>query len=102
MSKIKDGFIKEKFNYTSNINYSGNNIIEKSSIFFNGQNRSKEGDKYIYNYLENYLYHTSYIQEGINIYSFSIDPENYQPHGSCNFSKIDHCCALTESNFLSN
>lgn len=89
MSKIKDGFIKEKFNYTSNINYSGNNIIEKSSIFFNGQNRSKEGDKYIYNYLENYLYHTSYIQEGINIYSFSIDPENYQPHGSCNFSKID-------------
>ena len=23
------------------------------------------------------------------MYSYSLDPENYQPKGSCNFSKID-------------
>ena len=37
----------------------------------------------------NYLYHINEIEEGINLYSYSIDPIDYQPKGSCNFSRID-------------
>ena len=36
-----------------------------------------------------YKYHSNSPENGINIYSFSLNPENRQPHGSCNFSKID-------------
>ena len=89
LDKIKNGFIKEKFNYTSNINYSGSNLVLKSQIFQNGQIRSFDHDKYFYNYLKSYLYHMNEIEEGINLYSYSIDPIDYQPKGSCNFSRID-------------
>jgi len=88
-NKIKNGFIKDKFNYTSNLESTGKNIITKNSIHQNGQVRSLEEDKYLYNYLISYLYHSGSSEEGINLYSYSLDPENYQPKGSCNFSKID-------------
>ena len=89
LSKIKNGNVKEKFNYTSELNYSGNNIIEKSMILNNGQVKSSDNNKYFYSYLQSYLHHTSNIEEGINLYSFSLDPENSQPMGTINFSKID-------------
>ena len=89
LDKIKNGFLKQKFNYTSKINNTGDNLVLKSQLFQNGQIRSFENDAYFYNYLSTYLNHRSYIKEGINSYSYSIDPENYQPKGSCNFSRID-------------
>lgn len=89
LSKIKNGFIKEKFNYTSQINYSGSNCIENTTFFNNGLERFQREDKYLYNYLQYYLFHSSIINEGINMFSFSLNPESYQPSGSCNFSKID-------------
>jgi len=101
-NKIKNGYIKDKFNYTSNLNSSGENIITKNSIHQNGQIRCLEEDKYLYNYLINYLYHTGSVEEGINTYSYSLDPENYQPKGSCNFSKIDDLIIeLTLSSLIS-
>ena len=88
-NKIKNGKIKEKFNYTTKIGYSGENIVNKSLILNNGQIRSAEKNKYFYSYLQSYLYHTSSVEEGINMFSFSLDPENSQPMGSSNLSKID-------------
>lgn len=88
-NKIKNGKIKEKFNYTTKISYSGENIVNKSLILNNGQIRSAEKNKYFYSYLQSYLYHTSFVEEGINMFSFSLDPENSQPMGSSNLSKID-------------
>ena len=32
----------------------------------------------------------SSLQRDINVYSFAIHPEDHQPSGTCNFSKIDH------------
>ena len=45
--------------------------------------------QHLYAPLTSYLYHNGCAEEGINLYSYSLDPENYQPKGSCNFSKID-------------
>lgn len=89
LNKIKNGFIKEKFNYTSRINYSGKSCIENTTFFNNGLERFQKDDKYLYNYLQYYLFHNSIINEGVNMFSFSLNPESYHPSGSCNFSKID-------------
>lgn len=89
LNKIKNGNIKEKFNYTSNIKYSGSNLVLNSQIHHNGQNRSGYFDKNFYNYIKTNLFHSNTIEEGINMYSFSIDPENFEPRGSCNFTKIE-------------
>ena len=30
------------------------------------------------------------LEQEINMFSFAIHPEDHQPSGACNFSKIDH------------
>lgn len=100
-SKIKNGFLNQKFNYTDSIN-NGTNIIKRSKIIHNGQERTADKDKFYYNYIEPYIYHSNSPVEGINIFSFSLQPENYQPHGSCNYSKIDDIVLeMTLSNNIS-
>ena len=34
--------------------------------------------------------HTSQMKERINVYSFALKPEEHQPSGTCNFSRIDN------------
>ena len=40
------------------------------------------------NYLQPLIYHTRGPKDGINLYSFSLNPEDYQPSGHCNTSRI--------------
>lgn len=42
-----------------------------------------------YNYVEPVLRHKKAPRDGVNVMSFSLDPESHQPTGSCNFSRID-------------
>ncbi len=35
-------------------------------------------------------HHTRNPDTGINVYSFALRPEEHQPSGSCNFSRIDN------------
>ena len=42
--------------------------------------------------------YTSRMTKKINCYSFSLNPEEYQPSGTCNFSKIDTAKLVTSSN----
>ena len=37
-----------------------------------------------------YQHHTRHPDTGINVYSFALRPEEHQPSGSCNFSRIDN------------
>ena len=47
------------------------------------------GDKNnFFNYLQPYNYYNSTPQKGLNIYSFSLNPTETQPSGSCNLSRI--------------
>ena len=36
------------------------------------------------------MYHTKATCEPIYTYSFSLEPEKYQPSGSCNFSRLNN------------
>ena len=53
---------------------------------------SVDGPGTIYKIGSTYYPHSrcSTLQCDINVYSFAIHPEDHQPSGTCNFSKIDH------------
>jgi hypothetical protein len=64
------------------------NIIDKATVLIDGHIRVNEYQGEFYSDLQNYIYHKNSSSTGLNMYSFSINPEDYQPSGSLNFSKV--------------
>ena len=62
--------------------------INTEYIAFNGQNRTPEMDSKYFNYVVPYQFYKATPNDGINAYSFSLHPTEYQPSGSCNLSLI--------------
>ena len=59
-------------------------------LVLNGQDRFKEqGSKY-FNSVQPYNHHSGSPMPGIYSYSFALKPEEHQPTGTCNFSRIDN------------
>ncbi len=69
------------------------NILEKYyrklEIIFNGNVRQRSNDSNFYNYIQPFQHHKTNPKDGINVYSFSINPNEFQPSGACNFSRIN-------------
>ena len=67
------------------------NPVYKQSLQINGQDRldARFGD--YFNKVQPFQHHSGNIttQSGIYMYSFAIRPEEHQPSGTCNFSRID-------------
>lgn len=57
-------------------------------IFINGNKLLDKQLGQYYNYLVPYYLHTRTPIDGINCYSFSLMPEEHQPSGSCNMSRV--------------
>lgn len=67
----------------------GKNPVKDAKLILNGIDRfSKQNGSY-FNLIQPHNYHTKIPHPGINIYSFSLYPEDIQPSGSCNFSKME-------------
>jgi len=65
-------------------------IMKSARFLFNGLDRMEAKDNYYFNIIQPYQHHTHIPSTpGIYVYSFSLNPENYQPSGSCNMSKIN-------------
>jgi hypothetical protein len=64
------------------------NIIESIEIKFNGNTRLDLKNTDYFEKVQPYVHHSRSPKKGILIYSFSIEPDKYQPSGSCNFSHI--------------
>jgi hypothetical protein len=65
--------------------------VEFAKLQLNGHDRfsTRLGD--YFNLVQPYQHHTNIpLSPGINVYSFAIRPEEHQPSGSCNFSRIDN------------
>jgi len=78
------------FNYTTNIDKKrGKNIINYVQFLINGKDRITQRSSEYYSWIQNYQNFSNAANEGINIYSFSLKNEEYQPSGACNFSKIE-------------
>jgi hypothetical protein len=59
-------------------------------LVLNGQDRFKEQVGKYFNQYQPFLYHTGTPYVGIYAYSFALQPEEHQPTGTCNFSRIDN------------
>jgi hypothetical protein len=59
-------------------------------LILNGQDRFKEQKGKYFNQVQPYNHHTGCPYPGIYSYSFALKPEEHQPTGTCNFSRIDN------------
>ena len=59
-------------------------------LVLNGQDRFKEQTGKYFNQYQPLVYHTGTPYPGIYVYSFALQPEEHQPTGTCNFSRIDN------------
>lgn len=67
----------------------GSNLLLGARLLFNGNERFENVDYVFLNYLQPYEAHTFCPDKGVYVYSFSLNPENFQPSGSANFSRIN-------------
>ena len=68
----------------------GQNPVVTAKLQLNGQDRFSEREGTYFDLVQPYQHHTRNPDTGINVYSFALRPEEHQPSGSCNFSRIDN------------
>ena len=68
----------------------GQNPVVTAKLQLNGQDRFSEREGTYFDQVQPYQAHTRHPDTGINVYSFALRPEEHQPTGTCNFSRIDN------------
>jgi hypothetical protein len=68
----------------------GENPVVTAKLQLNGQDRFSEREGSYFDTVQPFQHHTRAPDTGINVYSFALRPEEHQPSGSCNFSRIDN------------
>ena len=68
----------------------GENPVVTAKLQLNGQDRFSEREGSYFDIVQPFQHHTRHPDTGINVYSFALRPEEHQPSGTCNFSRIDN------------
>ena len=66
------------------------NIIENIEFRFDGHIRLGKKDSGYFNLVQPFQHHKRKIKKGIHVYSFSLKPDDFQPSGACNFSRVNN------------
>ena len=70
--------------------------LASAKLLLNGHDRFTERDAKYFRLVQPYQHHTCVPRRAIYSYSFALKPEEHQPSGTCNFSRIDNATlALT-------
>jgi hypothetical protein len=64
--------------------------VDTFKLILNGQDRFKEQPGKYFNQMQAFNHHSGNPMPGIYSYSFALKPEEHQPTGTCNFSRIDN------------
>ena len=64
--------------------------VENAKLLLNGHDRFSERDGSYFRLVQPYQHHTCVPKKNIYCYSFALKPEEHQPSGTCNFSRIDN------------
>lgn len=72
----------------------GSNPVDTAKLQLNGYDRFSQREGRYFNYVQPYQHHKNTPSTGINVYSFAINPEEHQPSGSSNMSRIDNASLL--------
>ena len=101
------GPIGTAYSYTQPFTYS--DIVNRARLQINGQDRFDERYGDYFWKVQPYQHHTGGSTSAwptsvspsrdnpINVYSFAIQPEEHQPSGTCNFSRIDSATLVFDS-----
>jgi len=65
------------------------NPLEFALLEFNSEERFRKRDGKFFGNLQPYIHHSNTPKDGINLYSFSLKPEEHQPSGAANLSRIE-------------
>ena len=72
------------------------NPVQTGLLQLNGHDRFDQRSGDYFNYVQPYQCFSNTPSDGVNVYSFALTPEEHQPSGTCNFSRIDNATlALT-------
>jgi len=85
----------QHFDYTTS---AGGDTLADAKLQLNGQDRFSTRKGTYFNLVQPYQHHTRVPQKGIYVYSFSLNPEQHQPSGSVNMSRIDNATLLLNTN----
>ena len=94
----------------------GADLVKKAVLQLNGHDRFREREGTYFRVTQQYQHHTGSVNilaacnantinnvitpnknNGIYLYSFAINPEEHQPSGTCNFSRIDNAVLTLET-----
>jgi hypothetical protein len=82
-------YLLAKVVLASGVKCEGKNPVEVAKLQLNGQDRFTEREGRYFDRVQPFQHHSRTPQRGINVYSFALKPEEHQPSGTCNFSRID-------------
>ena len=68
----------------------GENPVITAKLQLNGQDRISEREGAYFDVVQPFQHHSRNPDTGINVYSFALKPEEQQPSGTCNFSRLDN------------
>ena len=68
----------------------GRNPVVRAKLQLNGHDRFQERLGSYFNLVQPYQHHSNIPPTGVNVYSFALKPEEHQPSGTCNMSRIDN------------
>ena len=80
---------RDHCNYGNEVDGSGNPCTTVN-LQLNGHDRFTTRDGDYFNYVQPHQHHTCTPADGVCVYSFALKPEEHQPSGTCNFSRIDN------------
>jgi len=84
-----DVHVNNPTNYGLLLDGTGNPVSD-GLIQLNGQDRFDHQSGDYFNYVQTYQHHTRTPADGVNVYSFALHPEQHQPSGTANLSRIDN------------
>lgn len=84
-----DIYVIQPFNYGLRLDGRGN-PVRSALIQLNGHDRFDRRYGSYFNYVQPWEHHTHTPSDGINVYSFALHPEEHQPSGTANLSRIDN------------
>lgn len=74
----------------SNFSNGGAHTFESAKLQLNGHDRFSSRKSSYFNLVQPYQHHTRIPATGIYAYSFALNPEQHQPSGTVNMSRIDN------------
>ncbi len=88
VNSSSDVTVVQRFNYGAYLDGTGN-ILQTGNLNFNGQDRFDAREALYFNAVQPDAHHTRSPADGVYVYSFGLHPEQHQPTGTANMSRID-------------